>query len=349
MLPGNEGGSRRNNSQSASSASYADGYGPGSSVYQSQVPQAPNQYQFGQYPGSANGAGTGTTPLVGSVEWNRQQWATPAGKSAREMMIQTLRSYGLDSLTDDLDRFIKEGVAPGSDELTLKLRNTDAYKQRFSANEARIKAGLPALSEGEYIQTEAGYRNAMRQMGMPAGFYDNPDDFKRFLENDISVAEVTQRVTMASDLVNSKDPETLKALEQYYGLNKGDIAAFYLDEDKALPLLQRRADAARIGGEAISQGLDVKAGFAEGLVGKGIDRGAARNAFANVADSKSVLGAEAQASGVNLTEGSMINAELAIDAKDAAKVKGLKSQRRAAWAGSNGGTNTLGGMASGSF
>ena len=56
------------------------------------------------------------------------------------------------------------------------------YKKRFKANEARRKAGLAELTPGTYIALEDQYRKLMQEAMLPAGFYDNPEDFTGLIE-----------------------------------------------------------------------------------------------------------------------------------------------------------------------
>jgi LysM repeat protein len=72
-------------------------------------------------------------------------------QSAYDLLNTEFERYGLASLVTPLKDLITSGVSPS--EFTLRLRETDAYKNRFAANQARIKNGLRALSEAEYIRT----------------------------------------------------------------------------------------------------------------------------------------------------------------------------------------------------
>ena len=93
--------------------------------------------------------------------------------SAYDLLFEQFSQYGLSALVEPLKQFIIEGVSPA--ELTLRLRNTDAYKKRFAANAQRIGKGLAALSEAEYIALEDQYQNIMRNYGLPASYYARGD------------------------------------------------------------------------------------------------------------------------------------------------------------------------------
>ncbi len=74
------------------------------------------------------------------------------GQSAFDFLKLQLTGLGIGDLVSPLEELIKEGIS--SDEMTLRLMNdpkyNKAYKARFAANDARIAAGLRALSPAEY-------------------------------------------------------------------------------------------------------------------------------------------------------------------------------------------------------
>lgn len=171
------------------------------------------------------------------------------------ILNQMLRPYGLEGLAPELKRLIVQGYT--GENLGYMLQETAQYKERFKANDARRKAGLPALSPGEYIATERSYRQIMASAGMPEGFYDSPDDFVGWLSTDVSPAEVKTRVDLATDATQQLDDGTKKAFFDFYGIGPNQIAAFFLDGERALPLLQRSADTVKMGGAANQQGMAV--------------------------------------------------------------------------------------------
>ena len=166
-----------------------------------------------------------------------------------------MRQFGLESLAPKILDFLREGYTDAPT-ITLLLQETPEYKTRFKANEARVKAGLPVLSPAEYIGLERQYQQVMRAYGLPPSFYDQREDFERFIGNDVSPAEVNERVQMASKLVQDANPEIREALASYYpDLTQGDLIANLLDEKRAMPLLQKKIAAAEIGAAAVQRGL----------------------------------------------------------------------------------------------
>jgi len=175
--------------------------------------------------------------------------------SARQILQDQLRQWGLDSLVDVVWQQITVDATP--EQVVAAIRGTDVYRTRFAAITQRQAAGLPAVSEADVIAYETQARQLMRAHGLPAGFYDQSDDFVRAIAGDVSINELNDRVRLAATAVNDEPPETRDELERLYGVAPGDLVAYMLDPDRALPLIERRARAAQIAGAARTTGFGV--------------------------------------------------------------------------------------------
>jgi hypothetical protein len=217
----------------------------------------------------------------------KQEEKTKAGQSAYDLLFQQFNQYGMGALVEPLKQFIQQGLS--SSEFTLRLRDTDAYKKRFAANASRIAKGLSALNEAEYIGLEDQYQNIMRQYGLPASYYTRGDmgrqeGFEKFLANDVSAAELEDRVMTAQSRVLNANPEVLASLKQFYpGIGDGDILAYTLDPEKALTDIKRKVTAAEIGGAAMQRGLGTSMTRAEELGAAGITKQQAQEGYGVIA------------------------------------------------------------------
>ena len=211
-----------------------------------------------------------------------------AGQSAYDLLFEQFSRYGMSSLVEPLKQFIQQGIS--SSEFTLRLRDTDAYKKRFAANASRISKGLSALNEAEYIGLEDQYQNIMREYGLPASYYargemGRQEGFEKFLANDVSAAELEDRVLTAQSRVMNANPEVLASLKQFYpGIANGDILAYTLDPEKALTDIKRKVTAAEIGGAAMQAGLKTGMARAEELGAAGVTKQQAQQGFQTVAE-----------------------------------------------------------------
>ena len=209
------------------------------------------------------------------------------GQSAYELLYEEFDRYGLASLVTDIEEFIKDGLSKA--ELTLKLRGTTAYKKRFKANDDRIKNGLAAISEAEYLSLEDSYQNVMRNYGLPASYYTKGDlgvqeGFQKFIANDVSATELEDRIMTGQERVLNSNPEVLAALKQFYpGITNGDVLAYTLDPTNALTEIKRKVTSAEIGGAALQAGLKTTMTRADELAQAGINKAQAQQGFETVA------------------------------------------------------------------
>jgi hypothetical protein len=196
--------------------------------------------------------------------------------------------YGLGSLVEGVKGLIQQNVSPS--QFAIALQNTKEYQQRFSANQDRIAKGLRALTPAEYIGLEDQYQNIMRNYGLPASYYSKDSigtqvGFNKLLANDVSSAELEDRIATAQQRVLNTNPEVLNALKQFYpDLGNADILAYTLDPQNALTNIKRKVTAAEIGGAALAQGLQANGGTAESLAGQGITKAQAQQGYQNVAE-----------------------------------------------------------------
>jgi hypothetical protein len=208
------------------------------------------------------------------------------GQSAYNLLFSEFDRYGLGGLVAPLQEFITEGLSPA--EFTLRLRQTDAYQKRFAANAQRIKSGLRALSEAEYVGLEDQYQNVMRNYGLPASYYTRGDmgvqqGFEKFISGDVSAAELEDRIQTAQNRVINAAPEVTQALKQFYpDISNGDILAYALDPSQALTNIKRKVTAAEIGAGAMQAGLGTSAARAEELQRFGVTGEAAREGFRTI-------------------------------------------------------------------
>jgi len=208
-------------------------------------------------------------------------------QSAYDLLFDQFNQYGLGALVEPLKGLITSGASPA--EFTIKLRETDAYKKRFAANAARVQKGLTAISEAEYLGLEDQYQNIMRNYGLPESYYARgemgaQEGFNKFIANDVSAAELEDRVMTAQNRVMNANPEVLASLKAFYpDINNGDILAYTLDPTKGLDSIKRKVTAAEIGGAATQAGLQTGVTRAEQLGAAGITKAQAQQGFGTIA------------------------------------------------------------------
>ena len=208
-------------------------------------------------------------------------------QSAYDLLYSQFKLYGLESLVEPLKGLITSGAS--TSEFTIKLRESDAYKKRFSANAQRIAKGLSSLSEAEYIQLEDKYQDVMRRYGLPDTYYTRgemgiQEGFNKFLENDVSPVELEDRISTAQKRVLNANPEVTAALKQFYpDISNADILAYTLDPKNAIENIKRKVTAAEIGGAAMQRGLGTSMTRAEELGAAGITKLQAQQGYGTIA------------------------------------------------------------------
>ena len=157
----------------------------------------------------------------------------------------------------------------------------EAYAKRFSANFERIKAGKPALSEGEYLTAERSYALALQGLGVSRLATRN--NFNKFISGDVSVDEVVDRVNTVVSRIEQAPKETRDALSRFYpNLSLLDTVEAVLDPEISLPALKRQIATAEIGGAALRAGLGTSRERAEDLLKSGITEEQAVSGFQQI-------------------------------------------------------------------
>jgi len=182
-------------------------------------------------------------------------------RNALEIIRDKLSEYGLSGL----DEFAKNALLRGdtTEVVLMNLRITEQFQERFAGMQIRRDNGMSAISPAEYIRLERGYRQVMMAAGIPEGFYDSPDDFAAFIGNDVSQAEMTERVAMAATAVQSIDPNLKTQLQDLYGIgveNDGELTAYFLDPERGTSLIEQRLQMEAAGLSAAAVGT-LGAGF----------------------------------------------------------------------------------------
>jgi hypothetical protein len=214
--------------------------------------------------------------------------STAGQEDAFAYLKSVLDGYGLGGLGNWAWEQLKGGLT--TERISQNLRETPEYKQRFKGLEARRAAGLPAISEGEYIGYETSVRQLMRTAGLPADFYDSPEDFAGFIGKDVSVAEMQSRINEGYLAASQAPAEVRQQLRDLYNIGEGQLAAFFMDPDRALPLIERQFASAQISGAAQrTQYGALGQSEAERLAALGVSEQQAAQGFGALAESSQLF------------------------------------------------------------
>jgi hypothetical protein len=263
----------------------------------------------------------------------------PNAGTAREILRTGLASYGLENLYDAIwTKYTRGEVDPdNSDAFIYSLKEEPAYKQRFAANEIRKAKGLPELLPSTYLSMEQEYKNVMSFNGLPQGFYSDSDQLNKLIGGDVSVNELNNRLRDAYRVVKDAPADVTEKLRTMYGLSDGDILAYFIDPEKARPMMTSgeykiQAQAALTAAQAERQaGLTVGRQFSEDVARRGLTQAQQTTAFESVAGMRELRRAAETEAG--LSQEQIAGAALNTDAEAKRRLDELKRQKVAGLSG----------------
>jgi len=260
----------------------------------------------------------------------RAEQQRQAQESAYDVINNILAEYDMAELGTFVQRMVFDEGIIDTNVLLGEIRQTDVYKRRFAGNIARRNAGYNVLSEGEYIALENSYRQLMRQSGLPTGFYDTSEDFTNLISNDVSVAELAERVNQGYEAVMNADPEVVSEMRRLYNIGDGELAAYFLDPDKATPTLIQQARSAQIAGQAVRQAeFQLTSQQAEELARAGISPEEARAGFQAIAGAEELFGALPGQAGQAITQAEQVAGVFGTSAAAQQRIRRRTRERQA--------------------
>ena len=286
---------------------------------------------------------SGTGSALGTVDNER--------RDAFAAIRKTLLTYGFtESEMAEIDKYISATLTNpriGAEQALIDMRSLNAYKARFAGNEARVKAGMNAFSEADYLRQEDSFLQYLKAGGVES--LGNRALYSGLIGGAVAPDEVGKRINLAVNRVQNSDPEIKRQLQKFYPtITDKDMVAYFLNPTAALPELQKKTTAAEIGAAASNQGLNKSVAAedialyrksAEDLAAYGIDRAAAIEGYANIGTVLPVsekLSSIYKASDVNYTQETAESEFLKSNASAAEKRRQLKALETAAFSGSSG-------------
>jgi hypothetical protein len=262
-----------------------------------------------------------------------------AEQSAKALITSFLAQYGLESLGEWAWTQYQNG-AP-LEQIVLEMRNQPAYKARFPAMEALAQQGR-AISEQQYIDYERTAASIFRAAGIPEGMYDQPEDFKNWLVGDVSTAELQERVQTYVSI--ALDEPNRDEMQRLYGVDIGHLAAYAMDPDRALPILERQANAALLGARSLGTGFGaLSVGQLEELAGLGISPEQSVSTFSTLANLRELFNPLDQGENAIGTD-AQLAAGFKGDAGAQQEIESRKQRRNAVFAQSGGFATTEAGL-----
>jgi len=238
--------------------------GDGSAVY-TPGDYAPNPgfIDWANSIGAANTPGGGsTTPAEDSAAAREKERLKQQGNT----IAAYFRSIGLGALADWAIKSSADGYT--EEYIYLEMRNQPAYKQRFPAMQSFINDRIP-FTEAEYMEYEQAAQALDQRYGLPDNMiYNSVTDL---LTNRVDAEELSDRAAMAGAAAIQAPEDFKTTMRNYYGIDEGGLAAYFLDPDNVLDSLKKQSAASLSGTIAGRQGIaNLPKDLAEDLYDRGV-------------------------------------------------------------------------------
>lgn len=253
-----------------------------------------------------------------------------------ESIKSRLAEYNLEGLADTVLGLVQTYGSDMKETVNAKLRETDAYKQRFAGNDGLVKANLPRLTEAEYLYNERQYDDTFGAYG--AKDLASRSNFADLISKNISPQELADRFNLAVDKVQKADPALKKQLQKMYpGISDAELTRSLLLGKEGSKYLESRIGQAEILTAADTANLTLQSDVAE-LQTRGVTRADATKGLSSVAEAMPGLEQAASIYGDTGTAASLqkdLESEVLLG-QTSKRTKRLASQARAAFEGTSG-------------
>ena len=271
--------------------------------------------------------------------------------SAFDIIRQTLSFYGLQDLVPVVESRFGDTIRGDDtiDSIGIKLADTDEFKKRFPANEILKEQGKQRYSVSQYLQLESTYRSVLQSRSMPAGFYDQPADFQNFIAQDVSPDELGARIDLGYQAVRNAPRNVVDEFERLYGIKEGDLAAYFIDPERAKPTFdrfeaERQARSAQISAQAQQQAqITLERQQAETLARAGITQETAQQGFTAISEQQGLF-APQMAGEEAVSQAEQIGAAFGTNAAARQAIERRRRGRRAAFEAGGGVAETQQGI-----
>lgn len=257
-------------------------------------------------------------------------------EEAFAILSRLLADYGLESL----EPWLRDAIINGwsVDRIRAELPNQQAYKDRFPGLEIRKANNLPLISPNEYIRLELEFESLLSRANMPESFWDSHEDFAELIGNNVTIADLAQRINRGYQAVVEAPKEIRDVFAEYFGVN-GDsaLAAFFLDPEREEAKLIEAAEMAAVGGTARRFGLEIGMNKSRRIRGLGLSAQQVAGGFAGV-NGQRPLFRETLTERTDLTaEGIGVDSAFGLDPNARERLKQRLESRISRFGGSSGG------------
>jgi hypothetical protein len=262
-------------------------------------------------------------------------------ETAFDIIKKTLEYYGLkdaDFLKEVETLFTTKVITDKStvDDIGVAMQASPAFAKRFPANKILADKGKAQYSVSQYLTLEADFRSRLQSAGMPANFYDSPEDFQQMIANEVSPNELSARIEMGYQAVRNAPKQVVDQFKTLYGVSEGDLAAYFIDPEAAKPTFdkyeaERQARSALIASQAATQAnIQLDRAAAEELARAGVQGAGAQEGFAAISEQQELFN-PMRAGEAAITQQEQIAGTFGTNAEARKKIAQRKRERQASF------------------
>lgn len=211
-----------------------------------------------------------------------------------------------------------------------------AINTKYPEIKVRRDMGSP-INIGDAIDYRDTVTQLMREYGIPPGFYDDPNDFVSMHQNHISPLELQHRIVQGYNAAMQADPGVREQLATLYGVDTGQLAAYYLDPTRSQDILQKQLAASQTGAGARMGGYQLSSAEAERAAGMGITESQAAERFGTLTNSAQLFTGLAGQEGTEPVIGREMQVNAALGEQSAQEQLDRRARARRAVFGAGGG------------
>ena len=207
--------------------------------------------------GGNDGALNANTDALNALLAAQNKANTTALQSAYQTLVDTLSSYGFTpaQLTGPnglaTQAWTEMQAGTPSAQILLNIQSSSTFQKMFPGIQTRNTKGLPPITPAEYLST----KDAMTQTLNEAGISPSSVNLDNMIGLDVSPTELSNRIQQGYLAVSLAPQDVISAMQNYYGVTKGQLVQYFTDPTKNGPLLLQQAAAAQIGGAATGSGF----------------------------------------------------------------------------------------------
>lgn len=180
-------------------------------------------------------------------------------------------------------------------ELTQAIETTSQFQARFGIIfDLRRRA---AGGENVYVPTvdevlayEQSVTQTLRNAGMPTNLYSSTQQLHSYMANQLSAAEIEDRVTQVWNTVQSASPDIRDEFSSIIGNNSDAyFAAYILDPDNTRVEMERQVKQSVVGGTATGFGIDLGDTTRDRLADLPLSEAGFSQGFANISGNEAIF------------------------------------------------------------